>query len=252
MSREVRRVALGWKHPVEHNPHWVFQDERRRYRGGPVSSLHAVDERFVPLYEGPLSVKQAEWDQAKAEWDAGTHTGFRFLLKYHSPEGFLNNDGTHDEPVPYTVYAADGETVEREVFFTSVADVQEHYSFEDEASSRPEADTHMPDFDVPDDQLGWCLYETVSEGTPCTPVFATAEELIEHLCRVGQDWDQTPMRRASAEQIVRTGFTVGTLVSVGGNVYRSDVDADLIAALPRGSNDASRTPAPVSDKDGSQ
>lgn len=240
MSREVRRVPVGWKHPVVHNPHWQFQDEWRRSRGRPTSRLHAPDEQFKPLYGGPLSVKQAAWDQGKAEWDAGTHSGFRFLLKYFSSEGYLNDDGTRDEPVPYRIYADDGETIEREVFFASVADVQANYPFEEEEGSRPDADRYMPDFDEPEDELGWCLYETVSEGTPCTPVFATAEELIDHLCTVGQDYDQEPMRRASAEQIVRTGFTVGSLVSTGGKVYRSDYDADVIAALPTAEKRGSR------------
>jgi hypothetical protein len=232
MSREIRRVPLDWKHPVVHNPHWQFQAEMRARRGGPESRLHGPQVRFQPLYTGPLSVKQADWDRGKAEWDAGTHKGFAFLLNYHSPDGYLNDDGTRDAPVPHTVYADDGQTVLREVFFTSVADVQEHYPFEEEEGSRPDADSYMPDFDVPEDELGWCLYETVSEGTPVTPVFPTPEALIEHLCTVGQDWGQEPMRRASAEQIVRSGFTMGSMVSVGGTVYRSDMDADVLAALP--------------------
>lgn len=232
MSREIRRVPLDWKHPVVHNPHWQFQAEMRARRGGPESRLHGPNVMFQPLYTGPVSARQAEWDQAKAEWDAGTSSDLTFQLNYHSPEGYLNHDGTRDDPKPHTVYAADGETVEREVFFTSVADVREYVSFEDQEGERPSVEDYMPDFDVPEDELGWCLYETVSEGTPVTPVFPTPEALIEHLCTVGQDWGQGPMRRASAEQIVRSGFTMGSMVSVGGTVYRSDMDADILATLP--------------------
>lgn len=36
----------------------------------------------------------------------------------------------------------------------------------------------------------WQVYETVSEGTPVSPAFATPEELIEHLVANGDDWDQ--------------------------------------------------------------
>jgi hypothetical protein len=33
------------------------------------------------------------------------------------------------------------------------------------------------------------MYETVSEGTPVTPVFASKRELVEHLVVHGDDWD---------------------------------------------------------------
>ncbi len=37
----------------------------------------------------------------------------------------------------------------------------------------------------------WCqVYETVSEGTPVTPPFATKEELIAYLVEFGDFWDQ--------------------------------------------------------------
>ena len=150
MSREVRRVPLDWRHPVEPNPHWRPQQAGRRRRGDPESALHGPEEMFTPLL-----------------------------------------GGARDED-------------------------------EDEAD-------YMPDFG--DADLGWCLYETVTEGTPVTPVFATAEALIEYLCTVGQDWEQGPMRRASAEAIVRTGHTLGTLAGVDGRVLRSDLDADVLMGL---------------------
>lgn len=34
------------------------------------------------------------------------------------------------------------------------------------------------------------VYETVSEGTPVTPHFATKEELIDYLVEYGDEWDQ--------------------------------------------------------------
>ena len=147
MSREVRRVPLDWRHPVEPNPHWRLQQAGRWRRGDLEPTLHGPEEMFTPLL-----------------------------------------GGARDED-------------------------------EDEAD-------YMPDFG--DADLGWCLYETVSEGTPVTPVFATAEALIEHLCTVGQDWDQVPMRRASAEAVVRAGHTLGSMAVVDRRVLRSDMDADVL------------------------
>jgi|SRR6185437_1411261 len=42
-----------------------------------------------------------------------------------------------------------------------------------------------------DDEATWYqVYETVSEGTPVTPPFATKEELIQYLVENGDFWDQ--------------------------------------------------------------
>lgn len=69
---------------------------------------------------------------------------------------------------------------------------------------------------------GWQLWETVSEGSPITPVFATADELIEHL--VAADG----YRHAAAETLVRQGASLGSFVALDGVLYDSARDADLI------------------------
>jgi len=40
----------------------------------------------------------------------------------------------------------------------------------------------------PPDGPGWQVWETVSEGSAVSPVFASAEELARHLSTVGDDW----------------------------------------------------------------
>ena len=48
------------------------------------------------------------------------------------------------------------------------------------------------------------VYETVSEGTPVTPVFETEEALIEHLVRHGDDWSEGKgFSREGAEAFVK-------------------------------------------------
>jgi hypothetical protein len=231
MSREVRRVPVGWKHPLEYNQHWEFQASTSWGRKRPLSWLHAPDEKFVPLYGESFTPAHQEWEAEKAKWEAGEHDSLQFSLRYHSAEGFLNRDGEREEPRPYVVYAEDGETVIREFYPSTVEEILEVYPYSDYATE-PTPETHMPDFGIPEDELGWVLYETVSEGTPCTPVFATADELIEHLSIIGQDWDQVPMRREAAAALVGNGYSVGSMMVVGGTLYQSDMDADLIDALP--------------------
>lgn len=230
MSREVRRVPVGWQHPTQVNPHWTFQQQVRRNMGrATVSLLLPSGMMFTPLYGQAFSVALAEWQRERAEWEAGTHSSLLFSLKYHAEGGYLNDDGTHDEPRPLKVYDDDGETIVLEFFPTTVDEIKEHETFEDYTGGEPKPEDFMPDFDVPEAERGWCLYETVSEGCPTTPVFATAAELIEHLCTVGEDYDQKPYRREAAERLVGDGSSMGSFVKLGGEVLNSSRDADLIA-----------------------
>ena len=61
-------------------------------------------------------------------------------------------------------------------------------SFEEWHGERPQSEWYVP-YDVNGDLPWWQMYETVSEGTPVTPAFPSAEELIEHLATVGQTYE---------------------------------------------------------------
>lgn len=66
---------------------------------------------------------------------------------------------------------------------------------------------------------GWQVWENVSEGSPVTPAFATAEELIDYLVKYGDAWDQHRgdggWNRENAECFVKRGFAMSILVSGG-------------------------------------
>ncbi len=68
----------------------------------------------------------------------------------------------------------------------------------------------------------WQVWETVSEGSPVTPAFATAAGLVDHLVAVGDAWDQGRGRpgweRAAAESFVRVGFAPA-LTMIGGESF---------------------------------
>jgi len=94
---------------------------------------------------------------------------------------------------------------------------------------------------------GWQVWETVSEGSPITPVFPTAEALIDHLvAEVTHDvgnpwhkqvqWDQ-PFRRAAAEAFVKQGWAPSLFVnrsSSGTDVFYGASDADKIRTFSKG------------------
>jgi len=70
---------------------------------------------------------------------------------------------------------------------------------------------------------GWQVWETVSEGSPVTPVFATADELIEHLCTVGdtgnqyaraRGWeDRLPSREAATRFVKGSGWVPSMVIT---------------------------------------
>lgn len=95
-------------------------------------------------------------------------------------------------------------------------------SYEDWHGEAPDAAYYAPW--APDADLPWFqMYQTVSEGTPVTPAFATAEELIDHLTTVGETHDgepgDGPWPRDRAEQFVRNERWFPSGVMVGGEVY---------------------------------
>lgn len=78
---------------------------------------------------------------------------------------------------------------------------------------------------------GWQVWETVGEGSPITPVFPTAEALVEHLATVGTTWDHEPWRRTAAKRFVADGWAP-SFISLGrGPLLAGGNDADLIAAV---------------------
>src|SRR5574338_968680 len=55
----------------------------------------------------------------------------------------------------------------------------------------PDKEYYRPDWaSLGLEPTGYAVYETVSEGTPVTPSFATREELVEYLVKHGDYWDQ--------------------------------------------------------------
>lgn len=70
---------------------------------------------------------------------------------------------------------------------------------------------------------GWQVWETVSEGSPITPVFPTREALIDYLVEGGDRWDRKRgsggWSRENAEQFVSDAWAP-SLITAGGKVYQ--------------------------------
>ncbi len=90
-----------------------------------------------------------------------------------------------------------------------------------------------------DEEATWFqVWQTVSEGSPVTPPFATKPELVEYLVAHGDFWDQKrgdgPWSRKSAESFVLGVGWAPTLMQVDGQV----VEARDVAAVLEARNEA--------------
>lgn len=72
---------------------------------------------------------------------------------------------------------------------------------------------------------GWQVWETVSEGSPITPVFATAEELVDHLVNVGA-WNKTWSREAAESFVHGSGWAPTGMVISGKFHSPEDIPAE--------------------------
>lgn len=62
---------------------------------------------------------------------------------------------------------------------------------------------------------GWQLWESVSEGSPISGVFATSGQLVDHLSTVGDDTG-TIWNRESAESFVKAGWVPSGIITSEG------------------------------------
>ncbi len=95
---------------------------------------------------------------------------------------------------------------------------QEDYPYWEYAGGPPDPECCRPDWTEKD--ATWVqMYETVSEGTPVTPPFATKDELVNYLVEHGDFWDQKRGHggwdRANAEKFVACGYALSMMIYNG-------------------------------------
>jgi len=83
--------------------------------------------------------------------------------------------------------------------------------------SPPERDGYRPKWT--EEEATWFqMYETVSEGTPVTPAFATKAEIVDYLVTNGDFWDQYRgdggWNRENAERFVETEFAMSMVTQL--------------------------------------
>jgi hypothetical protein len=97
----------------------------------------------------------------------------------------------------------------------------------DDATPEQKAENEAWERSDPPEGEGWQLWETVSEGSPVTPVFRTAAQLVDHLVVV------EGYRRSAAEALVEQVASFGTFIGVGSEIFDSAKDADYIREMTK-------------------
>jgi len=92
----------------------------------------------------------------------------------------------------------------------------------------PEKDYYLSEFT--EEPTWYQVYETVSEGTPVSPPFATKEELIDYLVEYGDFWDQKRghggRSREAATAFVNSGW-VPSMVVADGKIF-AGIDSSIL------------------------
>jgi len=97
----------------------------------------------------------------------------------------------------------------------------EHRYYAQYNGNPPDVDYYRPDWK--EEEATWyCVYETVSEGTPITPPFATKKELVDYLVNVGDFWDGKWSRK-SAERFVESEWAPSFVVTDGKLIQGKDL-----------------------------
>lgn len=101
---------------------------------------------------------------------------------------------------------------------------QDNYDYWEYAGNPPERDYYRPSW--AEDEMTWYqVYETVSEGTPITPPFATKEELVHFLTTHKDFWDQGPHSEETARKFVDSGRVPS------GIVHRTETQTQIFQGI---------------------
>jgi hypothetical protein len=190
MGREIRRVPPNWEHP---------------------KTIRNWGEDYQPMYDRDIGAATRDWKRARF-W-------FRVCRALPTVTAALYRWAARQ---PYSYQG-----VSRWIFW-NLHDLRgQTCTFEEWHGDRPDPDYHHPRWGR-GEATWYQVYETVSEGTPVTPPFATKDELIAYLVEHGTFWDQRRAREgrqgsaqwspAAARRFVEGGGYAPSLVAAAGRI----------------------------------
>lgn len=216
MGREIRRVPPDWDHPRSMRPDWD------RVLGRPTERM-----AYTPMYDESLREAQENWDKARAAFYAEGRDKERWT---DEDEAWARERYQND----HTIKAGE---LKHPTFEEYEGDRPPFYT-DDDGVTKDLSDTYRPDWPE-ETRTAFQVYETVSEGTPVSPVFQTEEELVAWLCDPSRSDERLPrMSREAAARFVEHG-SVPSLMSIPGVGLASNVEM-LEPAFSSDSNQRTR------------
>ncbi len=168
----------------------------REIRKVPANWQHPKkDNDYAPMHDETFEHAAQEWKNAFMDWEVGEK--FKHPKGYRDNPLFNPNDPDNCSPIGEPVF-------------------MEYWEWD---GNPPDPEYYRP---YKDEEGVWFqVYETVSEGTPVTPPFATLEELSRYLYTHGCKWDDKPWTRENAEAFCHEGASVPSMVTCGGKILMS-------------------------------
>ncbi len=163
---------------------------------------------------------------------------------------FKGIDETSFQPLFDESYSEASENWKKEfkIYYKTKQDIKNKSEFWDWDGGPPDKEFYR---DFKDKEATWfCLYETVSEGTPVTPPFETKQELADYLAVNGDFWDQSrrkegmsimecdPWGKEAAERFVFGSGYMPSMIVMSGKVLTG---GSLAAEMNKGSEDEKTT-----------
>jgi hypothetical protein len=176
MGREVRRVPAGWQHPRQKCTHSPWAGGCSEAKGSDGTCYKPLMDRFRQHL--------ADWNERNAKWQEGLNQEYDYSAK------------------PWIVK-----------WVPKPADAP--LAFTDWDGAQPSQDDYTPDWPE-GERTHFQMYETVSEGTPVSPVMESPEALALWLAENGDGWGDS----ATYEQWLRVcrGGRAPSLVIANGVV----------------------------------
>lgn len=144
----------------------------------------------IPLYDEDIEAATRVWIDGAALWIQGKH--------------------------PTQLHTAEVGTAYPEMYEPTF------YAYSSYESTSPDPDSYRRPFTS--EATHYQVYETVSEGTPVSPVFATTDEMVDWLSTVPMGGvNKEPLSRKAAEKFVEYEYAPSFIVDSGG--LRTGVEA---------------------------
>lgn len=190
MGREIRKVPANWNHPKKPD--------------GDYKCLHQYD--FDESYK-EWKKELKEWYEGHRLWQEGKYKNYddRVISKQDVLIEWANDISDYRAKYSFTEnYKREEEELYRSgnPTYTDVAG---------EPPLAPNPDEYMPKGEW------YQLFETISEGSPITPPFATKEELVEWLSKNPDFWG-TQWNPEAAKDVVESGHAM-SMIMANGKIY---------------------------------